>query len=325
MQSWTPQLVKSLSSLYSNSMIGFLVSIPNLVGLASMIIVSRSSDHKLERRYHVAIPAIIAAGALVLLGATRSPFYSLTLLSFLAAGVYSCFGPFWALPSEFLTGFSAAAGIALINSVGNLGGFAGPYLIGTIATRTGSLYAGLSMAGVALFMSAMLVLILFVGPLQDALFGVVLVANTLIGIVQELRAKRTLDRLTVLTAPTATVVRDGEAARVAPSAIVRDDVVALAPGDQVVVDGEVLTSERLEIDESLLTGESEPVVKAPGDRALSGSFVAAGTGRIRVSELGAVSGALEMNAVDVVTANDVDDYARGVFLDGVFAGIEPFV
>jgi len=160
MQSWTPQLVKSLSSLYSNSMIGFLVSIPNLVGLASMIIVSRSSDHKLERRYHVAIPAIIAAGALVLLGATRSPFYSLTLLSFLAAGVYSCFGPFWALPSEFLTGFSAAAGIALINSVGNLGGFAGPYLIGTIATRTGSLYAGLSMAGVALFMSAMLVLIL---------------------------------------------------------------------------------------------------------------------------------------------------------------------
>src|SRR5437660_10575872 len=159
MQFWTPQLVKSLSSLYSNSMIGFLVSIPNLVGLASMIIVSRSSDHKLERRYHVAIPAIIAAGALVLLGATRSPFYSLTLLSFLAAGVYSCFGPFWALPSEFLTGFSAAAGIALINSVGNLGGFAGPYLIGTIATRTGSLYAGLSMAGVGLFMSAMLVLI----------------------------------------------------------------------------------------------------------------------------------------------------------------------
>src|SRR2546430_6563451 len=155
MQSWTPQLVKSLSSLYSNSMIGFLVSIPNLVGLASMIIVSRSSDHKLERRYHVAIPAIIAAGALVLLGATRSPFYSLTLLSFLAAGVYSCFGPFWALPSEFLTGFSAAAGIALINSVGNLGGFAGPYLIGTVATRTGSLYAGLSMAGGAVILSAM--------------------------------------------------------------------------------------------------------------------------------------------------------------------------
>src|SRR4051812_33014659 len=122
-------------------------------------------------------------------------------------------------------------------------------------------------------LGAMLVLILIVGPLQDALFGVVLVANTLIGIVQELRAKRTLDRLTLLTAPTATVVRDGEAARVAPAAIVRDDVLGLEPGDQVVVDGEVLVSDRLEVDESLLTGESEPVIKAAGDRVLSGSFV----------------------------------------------------
>ncbi len=136
-------------------------------------------------------------------------------------------------------------------------------------------------------LGAMLVLILIVGPLQDALFGLVLVANTSIGIVQELRAKRTLDRLTLLTAPTATVVRDGEQSRVAPAAIVRDDVIALGPGDQVVVDGEVLASDRLEVDESLLTGESEPVVKATGDRVLSGSFVAAGTGRVQVRELGA--------------------------------------
>jgi ACS family tartrate transporter-like MFS transporter len=160
LQSWAPQLVKSLSSFYSNSIIGFLVTIPNLVGLAAMIIVSRSSDRKLERRYHVAIPAIVAALALVLLGATRSPFYSVALLSFLAAGLYSSFGPFWALPSEFLTGYSAAAGIALINSVGNLGGFAGPYMIGTIATRTGNFYAGLAVAGAALFISATLVVLL---------------------------------------------------------------------------------------------------------------------------------------------------------------------
>ena len=72
----------------------------------------------------------------MLLGVTRSPFYSVALLCFLAAGIYSPFGPFWALPSEFLTGYSAAAGIALINSVGNLGGFVGPYMIGAIATRT---------------------------------------------------------------------------------------------------------------------------------------------------------------------------------------------
>jgi ACS family tartrate transporter-like MFS transporter len=160
LQSWIPQLVKSLSSLYSNSTIGLLVTIPNLVGLAAMITVSRSSDRKLERRSHVAIPAIVAAAALVLLGATRSPFYSLTLLSFLTAGVCSYFAPFWALPSEFLTGFSAAAGIAFINSVGNLGGFAGPYMIGMVATRTGNLYAGLAFAGVPLFVSAALVLLL---------------------------------------------------------------------------------------------------------------------------------------------------------------------
>jgi len=160
LQSWTPQLVKSLSSLYSNSMIGLLVMIPNLVGLAAMIIVSRNSDRKLERRYHVAIPAIVAAAALALLGATRSPLYSVTLLSLAAAGIYSLLGPFWTLPGGFLTGFSAAAGIALINSVGNLGGFAGPYMIGAIAMKTGNLYAGLATAGFALFMAAVLVLLL---------------------------------------------------------------------------------------------------------------------------------------------------------------------
>ena len=158
--SWVPQLVKSLSTRYSNTMVGVLVTIPNLVALVAMILVSRSSDRKLERRYHVAIPAIIGAGALVLLGATRSPFYSLTLLSILVAGVYSYIGPFWALPSEFLTGYSAAAGIALITSIGNLAGFVGPYMIGAVAMRTGNLYAGLAIAGIPLFISATLVLLL---------------------------------------------------------------------------------------------------------------------------------------------------------------------
>jgi MFS transporter, ACS family, tartrate transporter len=160
LNSWAPQLVKSLPSLYSNSMIGLLLTIPSLVALAAMIFVSRSSDHKLERRYHVAIPAIMGAAALVLLGTTRSPLYSLTLLTVLAVGVYSFLPPFWALPSEFLTGFSAAAGIALINSVGNLGAFAGPYMIGAIAVRTGNLYRGLAFAGVSLFIAATLVLLL---------------------------------------------------------------------------------------------------------------------------------------------------------------------
>jgi ACS family tartrate transporter-like MFS transporter len=158
--SWAPQLVKTLSSHYSNSMVGLLLAIPNLVALAAMIFVSRSSDRTLERRYHVAIPAIMAGTALALLGTIRSPFYSVALLCLLAAGIYSSLGPFWALPSEFLTGFSAAAGIALINSVGNLSGLAGPYTIGAIATRTGNLHAGLALAGVPLFISATLVLLL---------------------------------------------------------------------------------------------------------------------------------------------------------------------
>ena len=158
--SWAPQLLKSLSSRYSNSEVGLLLTIPNLVGLAAMILISRSSDRKLERRYHVAFPAIMSGIALALLGATRSPFFSVILLTFLAIGVYSCCAPFWALPCEFLTGFSAAAGIALINSIGNLSQLAGPYAIGAIAMRTGTPYLGLAIAAVPLFISATLVLLL---------------------------------------------------------------------------------------------------------------------------------------------------------------------
>jgi ACS family tartrate transporter-like MFS transporter len=158
--SWAPQLVKSLSSRYSNTEVGLLLTIPNLVGLAAMILISRSSDRKLERRYHVAFPAIMSGIALALLGTTRSPFYSVILLTFLAIGVYSCCAPFWALPCEFLTGFSAAAGIALINSIGNLSQLVGPYVIGAIAMRTGNPYVGLAIAAVPLFVSATLVLLL---------------------------------------------------------------------------------------------------------------------------------------------------------------------
>jgi predicted MFS family arabinose efflux permease len=125
-----------------------------------MILTSRSSDRKHERRYHVAFPAIMTGMALALLGATRSPFYSVILLTILAIGIYSCFAPFWALPSEFLTGFSAAAGIALINSIGNLSQLVGPYMIGATAMKTGNLHVGLAIAGVPLFVSATLVLLL---------------------------------------------------------------------------------------------------------------------------------------------------------------------
>jgi ACS family tartrate transporter-like MFS transporter len=136
--------------------------IPYVAALPVMILVSRSSDHTMERRYHVAIPEIAGAIALLLLGTvtTASAFFSIVLWCFVAMGIYSLLGPFWSLPSEFLTGFSAAAGIALINSIGNLGGFVGPYTIGAISKRTGSLHGGLVFAGILLFISATLVLAL---------------------------------------------------------------------------------------------------------------------------------------------------------------------
>jgi len=160
LNSWAPQLVKSLSTRYSNSVVGLLLMIPNLVGLAGMVLVSRHSDRTLERRYHVAVLALAGGGAVILLRATHSAFFSVALLSLLAVGVYGFLGPFWALPSEFLTGFSAAAGLALINSVGCLAGFVGPYMVGFLSQRTGGLYGSMPFTGVFLFASAILVLLL---------------------------------------------------------------------------------------------------------------------------------------------------------------------
>jgi MFS transporter, ACS family, tartrate transporter len=160
MSFFMPQAVKSLSSHYSNTVVGVLVMIPNLVGLAAMVLVSRNSDRRLERRYHAAVPAIVGGVALILVGRATSPFLAVALWSLAAAGIYGIIGPFWSIPSEFLTGFSAACGIALINSIGNLGGFIGPFAIGAIALKTGGIYPGLALAGVSLLVSATLILLL---------------------------------------------------------------------------------------------------------------------------------------------------------------------
>ncbi|MEV5595763.1 HAD-IC family P-type ATPase [Streptomyces sp. NPDC052496] len=130
------------------------------------------------------------------------------------------------------------------------------------------------------------VIILIVGPIQDGLFGFVIVANTGIGIIQELRAKKTLDSLAVIGESRPTVRRDGEAAEIPTSEVVLGDVIELGPGDKVIVDGEVLESDGLEIDESLLTGEADPVVKKPGEKMMSGSFVVAGGGAFTATKVG---------------------------------------
>jgi cation-transporting ATPase E len=135
-------------------------------------------------------------------------------------------------------------------------------------------------------LGVLLAVILVAGQPQDALFGIVLVANAVIGIAQELRAKRTLDRLAVLSAPRVRVIRDGAPQEVAVADLVAGDLVDLRAGDQLVADGVVRASVSLEADESLLTGESEPVGKRAGDRLLSGSFVVAGSGGYQATDVG---------------------------------------
>ena len=136
-------------------------------------------------------------------------------------------------------------------------------------------------------LGALLVVILIVGPIQDATLGVILIANAAIGIIQELRAKRTLDQLAVLNAPRARVMRDGTLSEIAVEQVVLDDLLDLRAGDQVPCDGYVRSAVGLEVDESLLTGESDPVDKAPGDQVYSGSFVVAGSGHFQATHVGA--------------------------------------
>ncbi|MGW0371498.1 HAD-IC family P-type ATPase [Streptomyces coeruleorubidus] len=129
-------------------------------------------------------------------------------------------------------------------------------------------------------------IMLVVAPIQDSLFGFVILANTGIGIVQEWRAKKTLDSLALIGEVRPTVRRDGASGEVGTSEIVLDDLIEIGPGDKVVVDGVCAEADGLEIDESLLTGEADPVVKRPGDQVMSGSFVVAGGGAFQATKVG---------------------------------------
>src|SRR5690606_10108258 len=145
-------------------------------------------------------------------------------------------------------------------------------------------------------LGAALVVVLAVGAWKDAVFGFVLLFNTLIGAVTEYRAKRTLDRLAILNESEVVVVRDGLESRVPMREVVLDDVLRLEIGDQVPADGEVLGSAGLEVDESMLTGESEPVAKDAGDPVLSGSAVVAGSAVVRATRVGPDSYAQRITA-----------------------------
>jgi ACS family tartrate transporter-like MFS transporter len=157
---WLPQILKGSLSGQPYSTVGLIVAIPNVLGLIAMIIASHHSDRTLERRYHMAALDALAGMALLLLGASHSTFLSVVLFSAVAIGSYSFLPIFFSIPGEFLTGFSAAAGIALITSVSNLGGFVGPYTLGIIRERTANSNDGLVWAGVFFLLSASLALLL---------------------------------------------------------------------------------------------------------------------------------------------------------------------
>ncbi len=137
-----------------------------------------------------------------------------------------------------------------------------------------------------LILGVLFVVMMVFGNWRDALFGWVIVINSSIGIYQEMRAKLVLDRLNLLTAPAAKVVRDGETRDIPIGEVVLGDVLQVASGDQIVADGEVLVSRDLELDESLLTGESLPMQKEVGAKLLSGSFVVAGSGLFTTTAVG---------------------------------------
>jgi ACS family tartrate transporter-like MFS transporter len=154
---WLPTLIKSLSGL-SNLGIGLLSAIPYVAAALAMVAVGLHSDRSGERRWHTAVPAFAGALALSAAAYSTSVGPSILLISVAVLGVFSMMGPFWAMPTSLLSGTAAAAGIAVINSIGNLGGFVGPYVIGLVRTSTGQFKGGLLLVSAALAVSGVVVL-----------------------------------------------------------------------------------------------------------------------------------------------------------------------
>jgi MFS transporter, ACS family, tartrate transporter len=139
---WLPQMIKTATGA-NNFTVGLLTAIPYAAGAIAMIVVGRHSDHQGERRWHVAIAALVSATGVALSAFGGGAVWAIAMLSLATIGYASMFGPFWALATSHARGVGAAASIALINSIGNTGGFVGPFLLGAIDDRTHSFAAGL--------------------------------------------------------------------------------------------------------------------------------------------------------------------------------------
>jgi cation-transporting ATPase E len=135
-------------------------------------------------------------------------------------------------------------------------------------------------------LGVLLLIVLATGSVINGMFGLLIIANSVVGMVQEIRAKQTLDKLAIVGQSKPLVRRQSGTREVPPGEVVLDDMIELGPGDQVVVDGEIVEEANLEVDESLLTGEADPIAKAAGDAVMSGSFVVAGSGAYRATKVG---------------------------------------
>jgi ACS family tartrate transporter-like MFS transporter len=152
---WLPTLIRSLSGM-SSLQIGILSAIPYIAAAIAMVQVGLHSDRSGERRWHTAIPAFAGAIALSVAAYSTSIVLSTAMISVAVLGVFSMMGPFWAMPTAFLRAEAAAAGIAIINSVGNLGGFVGPTVIGVVRNSTGQFKGGLLLVSGALAIAGVL-------------------------------------------------------------------------------------------------------------------------------------------------------------------------
>jgi ACS family tartrate transporter-like MFS transporter len=154
---WLPSIIKEFSGM-SYSIVGLINAVPYLAAIVFMLIIGYHSDRTGERRWHVAVPAFAAAAGFGFSAYLQNPYLAIMALMAALVGLKSAMGPFWALSTTFLSGTASAGGIALINSVGNLGGFAGPTLVGVINDRTGSYRLSLWVLGGALLLMGILVL-----------------------------------------------------------------------------------------------------------------------------------------------------------------------
>jgi MFS transporter, ACS family, tartrate transporter len=157
MQFWLPQIVKAFG--FSNAQTGFVTAVPYLFGAVAMVFWAQHSDAHRERVWHVALPLLLTAVALGISGYSDNPYLMMVALIAAAIGTFCTFAVFWTLPTAWLSGTAAAGGIALINSIGNLAGFGGPYLIGWIKDATGSTTIGLLVLAVMPLVAGCLVLV----------------------------------------------------------------------------------------------------------------------------------------------------------------------